>query len=243
MVTASGRPCGKLKRTGRTDIDRKVKPAAWVWLSIAIAMSVFISPGVHIWIGRADGVLPYLSDYVNRAVLLGILLGVPQLRQAYRTPSAVQQSRDLVLWISRAGALSFFMVVVERFDHGLIEVPLTREFPNLVFFSYPRYGSDALRHFDLTIGLLLVALSEELLWRRTLMEMLLKVGWPKLAVIALSSVTFGCLHWPGGVGQIAYAALLGLFLAIFYAHYRSLWLVVTIHYLIDLEVFGYFNAP
>jgi membrane protease YdiL (CAAX protease family) len=226
--------------TGVRAIEQPVKLSAWAWLFLTVVVMVF-GTVLCIFTGPDDRNLPYLIDAGKRVVTVAILVGVPTLRSAYRVPEKAKEPPNAILWLIRTGALSVALIVVERLSSMFIARPLTEQFPDSALFAFPQYANDTIRLLDLTVGMFLVGLSEELLFRRALIEMLLKQSWPRLAVVFGSAVPFACIHWYGGIGHVIYALPFGLFAALIYLQFRSLWMLVVIHAAADLFVFGYFD--
>lgn len=74
--------------------------------------------------------------------------------------------------------------------------------PNLKFgalFRYPRYPSDWIRYFDLTIGLVLVAVSEEVLFRSLMIKHLKATKLSAGLGIAVCCIAFGTMRWGLGL--------------------------------------------
>jgi membrane protease YdiL (CAAX protease family) len=90
---------------------------------------------------------------------------------------------------------------------------------------------------DLTLGLALVAFSEEIVFRRCARHMLTTYLGDGMLVLA-TSLLFGCYHWWAGLGAMVDAALVGALFMIFYQRSGALWPVVIAHDLIDLYFFA-----
>jgi membrane protease YdiL (CAAX protease family) len=95
-----------------------------------------------------------------------------------------------------------------------------------------------LRLVDLTFGLALVTLSEEIVFRRYARHMLLRhLGDGPLLVLA-TSLLFGAYHWWTGLGNMISVSIVGALFMLFYQRSGALWPVVLAHYLVDLYFFG-----
>jgi CAAX protease family protein len=106
-----------------------------------------------------------------------------------------------------------------------------------VLLHYPRLTSGPLFYLDLSLGLLLVAISEELLARRVAARLLAELGWPPAAIVVVPALAFGLQHWSLGLGNMATTALVGMALMAIYLYWRSFALVVIAHYVLNLWVF------
>lgn len=94
----------------------------------------------------------------------------------------------------------------------------------------------ALVLFDLTIGLALVAVAEEVAFRKVFWAVWQELGWPGLTVV--SSLAFGLLHAPQGVAAVVFTAVSGALLMMAYRISGSLWVPIGLHYWADLLAFG-----
>ena len=89
----------------------------------------------------------------------------------------------------------------------------------------------------MTLGLLLVALSEEMLFRRMLVNMLNRFTARALPICLISSLIFGLIHWESGLQNVLAATLIGCYLMWIYLRTGSFLTIVAIHYVINLWVF------
>lgn len=173
----------------------------------------------------------YLADYLSRVLGIGLLFAIPALR-ALATPG---EGRPLTLWL--APMLIGLGVGVSLLTDGYLFGALHDAAPGWALFAYPDPGPHWLYIFDLTGGLLLVAISEELLCRRVAVRALERFGLPPVAVLLVSTTLFAAMHWAGGLGALGETFVLGAVLTSIYMWQRSLLLVIVIHYLINLIVF------
>ena len=91
------------------------------------------------------------------------------------------------------------------------------------------------RWADLTFGLALVAIHEEIFFRRVArfaMRPLGDGGWMVLS----SSVLFGLFHWWTGLPNMLLAAIAGAFLMLLYLRAGALWPAIVAHYIIDFWI-------
>ncbi len=108
-------------------------------------------------------------------------------------------------------------------------------------FRYPPIRDPLYYWFDLSAGLFLVALSEELVFRKLARQWLEALSFGPVASVLISAVVFGLVHWGGGAGQIAYAAMVGVAYMTAYLVFNRLWLLVLAHWLQNFLVFGPFD--
>jgi membrane protease YdiL (CAAX protease family) len=176
----------------------------------------------------------YLADYGFRVAILCAICFWPAAREL-----AFQHLRP-------RGALLLALLVA-------IALPLT-EIPGAVVsdfvdgisgiggvFRYPPIRDPLYYWFDLSAGLFLVALSEELVFRKLARQWLEALSFGPVASVLISAVVFGLVHWGGGAGQIAYAAMVGVAYMTAYLVFNRLWLLVLAHWLQNFLVFGPFD--
>ena len=108
--------------------------------------------------------------------------------------------------------------------------------PSRSFGVYPA-PQGWLRLVDMTLGLALVAFSEELMFRRCARYVLrAKLGDGTPMVIA-TSLLFASYHWTFGTRTIVSAGLFGAAAMIFYVQSSVIWPVIFVHYLADVLAF------
>ena len=73
----------------------------------------------------------------------------------------------------------------------------------------PAIPSPAWSWLDLTVGLLLVGLVEELVFRAWLAGALAERGLPDAAVVTASALAFGLAHWSAGAHAVLVTGLIG----------------------------------
>ena len=104
--------------------------------------------------------------------------------------------------------------------------------------SFPRIDDPYLKAFDLTIGLLLVALSEELVYRKLMLDVLAKWQFRLASIYIVSSLLFAALHVYQSAGTTAGAFAAGLILMYVYRKSGTLWVPIAAHYVANLYFFG-----
>jgi len=168
------------------------------------------------------------ADYLMRIACLAILAAPPALRkQVYAHEWRDVHFVEMVFW---ALTIALFLWVTEGLWPALgalIAIPSLGGYPEL---------HDVTRLFDLTFGLALVAVEEELLWRRAMRIALVKLG-DGSRVVLVSALLFGAYHWWRGGPTIIAAAVFGALAMQFYRRTGVLWPMIVIHYFCDLFVF------
>ena len=162
-------------------------------------------------------------DYGGRIIVLGMI--------AYKLKNGS-------LSLERLGIqkLDFHTYVTYTFFMTLIGLFLILYIEDLIysggFLKFPEIKNQALFLFDLTFGITLVALSEELLFRGLIYNRL------KKHKILLSSILFGLIHWGAGLDAVVIAIPIGMMFAYSYKDSGSILPALSAHFLIDFFLFS-----
>lgn len=87
--------------------------------------------------------------------------------------------------------------------------------------------------FDLTIGLLLVGVVEELVFRGYMHTVISRYTRNPVAIVTISAIFFGLIHWSLGLHAVLVTAVIGAFFMIVYLRSRSLPAVMLAHFLVN----------
>jgi membrane protease YdiL (CAAX protease family) len=142
--------------------------------------------------------------------------------------------------ISANGAAPIFVLalIAAAMQQVYISPALYRTFAGNVL-AHPSLDiGQPLAVFDLFLGLALVALSEELAFRKYLFELFEQLGIGPWGVVLLSSAIFALLHFTDGYPNTINTFIDGCFMGILFFVTRRLTLCVIAHYLIDFYVVG-----
>jgi len=104
--------------------------------------------------------------------------------------------------------------------------------------SFPTIANKPLLLFDLSIGLLLVGLSEEAVYRVLFVKTADERGWDNVQLYVYSIFWFAILHLPQGLTNVVIAAVFGYFLMWFYLKTHSFLFVSVAHLLINMWFFS-----
>lgn len=173
-------------------------------------------------------VTSFLVDSLIRFLTLILLLcmvGFEILKELFKRPSL-----QSCYWII---VLTVIGLLVEKVLYEQVGVLVGFE----GLFRLPAYPSLYLKILDLTFGLLLVALSEEFVFRFYLIEWLRSIYLGKCAIILISSLVFGLIHWGLGLNSIILGFLWGLLPAYYYVSRRDLLPCVIAHFVTNFFVF------
>jgi membrane protease YdiL (CAAX protease family) len=102
---------------------------------------------------------------------------------------------------------------------------------------YPHIGDPLMKVLDLTVGLALAAISQEVAFRRVLFVLLERRFNDRALVVVLSSLAFGLMHVTYGVTNTFMAFFNGLLLGVLFALTGRVWPCAIIHFVVDLRAF------
>ncbi len=102
----------------------------------------------------------------------------------------------------------------------------------------PAIASPLVDWLDLTIGLMLVGLVEELVFRAWLAGALERHGVPGAGIVALSAVAFGLIHWSGGAQVVLVTGIIGALFMRLYLWHRSLPALALAHFGVNFVDFA-----
>ncbi|MAN79367.1 MAG: hypothetical protein CMF64_03120 [Magnetovibrio sp.] len=179
----------------------------------------------------AEGGDVYLIDYAQRALIIALAWGA--LTDALRRPLPLV-TNPVWLW-ALGGAAA--IIAVDTWTAGMASRAAfdTALFPEV---SFPPLENEAWQAVDLTFGLVLVAASEELVFRRLWADWWKARGGGTAGLYMGSSLVFGLLHLPQGLADTAIAVVWGILLMYLYRRSHSLALVILVHFLVDLWYFS-----
>lgn len=109
-------------------------------------------------------------------------------------------------------------------------------FKEWALFKFPVYPNESIRWFDLTVGIALGAVSEELVFRGTLLSFLRK-RLPAFGSISLSILAFGLIHWGVGPNSVINAVAWAILPTIYVFKYRSVYPVIVAHFITNFVGF------
>jgi membrane protease YdiL (CAAX protease family) len=91
---------------------------------------------------------------------------------------------------------------------------------------------------DLTFGLLMVGMCEEFVFRGFLCTFISRCTKNSFAIIILSSVAFGLIHWSLGLHEVIVTSTIGAVFMISYLRTRSVWALFMAHFMINFIDFA-----
>jgi hypothetical protein len=198
-----------------------------IWFAIALA-PMLASQIVRLHQHNLSSWL--LWDYGGRIATLAILAVIPSARAiAFRWDRRQIAFFEILLWIVGVS-------ILERLSQWPIRA-VNAAFPATVLGVYPQ-TSGWLYVVDLLFGLALVAVSEEIIFRRCAQHVLRPYLRSNIVLVLATSIMFGAYHWWTGPGNILLATVLGILLMLMLRRSVVLWPVMLAHYLVDLIAFA-----
>lgn len=195
-----------------------------------------------------DPLLRWISeDYTKRLLILSIIFAQPTFRQSIIgvlsrpwSPYEGQMYGHI-----RLAAIVIGLCIAEYFIIRF-EVWSFTVLPDITSIHLPYSGEPffselsftVLMWFDLTVGLMLVSLSEECVFRAIAYAALKKRNLSDSTIILISSVLFGLVHLSKGLPNTFAAMLTGAIFMYAFIKTRSLWPTLVAHYIINYVVFS-----
>jgi hypothetical protein len=102
----------------------------------------------------------------------------------------------------------------------------------------PEITNPAWNWIDLTLGLLAVGAIEELVFRGCIHAFLTRHTRSRLAIVLVSSVAFGLIHWSAGLHAVLVSSAIGVMLMIAYMITKSLPAIMLAHAAVDFIDFA-----
>lgn len=201
------------------EISNRQKMTAFVVLAVPFILNDLA------FLALNGGYGVYLVDYATRVLVLAICLLWPPARYVVMQPSRP----DAPVYLA---VLALVVLVVAG---RLLTIYVEPAFDGVAewgrFFRFGPIESPALRWFDLTAGLFLVALSEELVFRKFALSALSAITSRRAVIVVLSAVIFALIHWSGGMSQLITTFLFGAIYMVVYLKIGTLWPLVAAHWI------------
>jgi uncharacterized protein len=102
----------------------------------------------------------------------------------------------------------------------------------------PEIGSPLWRWIDLTIGLLMVGIVEELVFRGYLYTFIRRYTWRPSIIVGVSAMAFGLIHWSDGFHSVVLTALAGAVFMLLYLQTLSLPAIMLSHFMVDFIAYA-----
>jgi len=211
-----------------------MSPAARLAMLAVVAVTpAFLNDFLYI---RAAAVSDWLiADYGSKLLVGAMILTLPDTRRALAGAWSRAPFRRADWHQPMALALAVAGIVVTAFLY--LKPPLDILAPDMILFDYPDIENPAVRTFDLTLGLVLTAVVEEMAFRGLARRVMENVTENVIVVVVASAAIFAAIHWSNGLGSLAVTFVAGVLLMALYIRSGSLWPPVIAHYLANLALF------
>jgi membrane protease YdiL (CAAX protease family) len=93
-------------------------------------------------------------------------------------------------------------------------------------------------NFDLTVGLVLVAVCEELVFRGYMKTVICRFTNRRIGIVSISALAFGLIHWSTGMHAVVITAVIGAVFMFLYLRTGSLPGVMLAHFIVNFVDFG-----
>lgn len=174
-----------------------------------------------------------LIDYSVR--LLAIFIIFYLIKHKISTPSEFGLIKigikQFILW---SIVLSVSGVMIDQIGYELLEKIL----PKFQIMSYLKVENTLIKVFDLTAGLLLVSVTEELIFRGYYFSVLKSYTKSPFIIISTSSLMFGLIHWSLGLHGIIVAVMWGILPMVAMLKTGSVFPAIIAHYVTDFISFS-----
>ncbi len=174
----------------------------------------------------------YLIDYLTRVLVLAVCFTWPVSRIIVLEPP------DNSLHFGWLILSTILLVLLGATINDRVEALIFGIANLLRLYEFSYIEDDNLYLLDLTIGLFLVALSEELVFRKLALSWLREAGYPTIQIALISAFFFSLAHWGRGFGTMLSALLIGCLFMASYLVVGRLWPLVAAHWIIDFNALG-----
>jgi membrane protease YdiL (CAAX protease family) len=176
-------------------------------------------------------VLWIVCDYSGRLCALAFLWIIPAARaMAYQQQPLRTSWWETMLWM--IGMIVLFGTVCQWISHFV-----NAAIPGTKLGSYPiLHGKFYI--FDLTFGMVLVAIQEEIIFRRCAREVFGARWGQGFITILICSLLFAAYHWTTGLGNMMGVFFFGIYAMLFLRRTGALWPLIVAHALNDFVQFS-----
>jgi membrane protease YdiL (CAAX protease family) len=200
------------------------------FIMLLLVAPFYLNDFAFIYLSGTYGV--YLADYFTRILVLALCFLIPLSRKIVTEEST---------YIWKPGlAISFVILlpILGRTIHHLVEVPVFNMTGSMGLFQFILISDPLLYWLDLTAGLVLVAISEELIFRKFMLKYLESFKLSYWKILIFSSAIFSLMHWSNGLGRLLYCFVGGIIYMAAYYKIKRIWPLILAHWFEDFIAFG-----
>lgn len=208
----------------------------WAFALIIISLPFYFNDFYYLANRHKNPLGIYLLDYACRFWYLGFAYFFFR-EQAFRLESSLKpiEKRDIlidyILW-------PLILYVVYRYGYYLIfffrRILGVSEY---FYFRFPSTLNMAHKIFDLTIGVALVAVTEELIFRRYYYSFFAYITKRSWLGVLFQAFFFAIGHWATGTTNVVGCFVFGLFTGAFYHYKKDLKPLICAHFAVDFITF------
>ncbi len=201
-----------------------------LWLSILVLIYL-VNDFLFIPVNRY---LVWLAiDYLARLLSVAVIVILIRNKAATTGDFGLVKinAKPLIVWSIVLTATGIFIDQVGwRFFESIL--------PKTGIIHFPKAKGTALKAFDLTFGVGLVAITEELIFRGYFYTVVKKYVKNTAAIVVVSVIVFGMIHWAMGIHAIVTTAIWGILPIVAMIRTGSIIPAIIAHYLTDLVAFA-----
>lgn len=200
-------------------------------LSGMILLAPFYLNDLGFWVFKQSPLSFYLLDYSCRVFVLAVIaLGLVQQKWTVSLFGLGRHPwRPFAAWALGLSVLG--LMIDQGFDH-IIGTSLAFT----ALFKFPNPDSLVLKVFDQSVGILLVALSEEIVFRGFLQQKL-SASMPGGRAVLIQTLAFALIHWGSGLKPTLVSWVWSLPPTFAVLVTRSVWPGVVAHFVTDFIAF------
>lgn len=213
-------------RTSNSTAGEKVRTRDFALLALA-ASPLFLNDFLFIHLAPALSI--YAADYLSYTTALLLIAMIAPLRRAALAPAAVTAK-----WLPTLGWLAG-LYCFERVAAALLNHPHIWPWQDERLFHYPVIENPTYFVVDVTAGLALAAVAEELIFRKIAGSFFQKLPFHPAALIAGAAILYAASHWGQGIWIMANMFVFGAAFMFVYLRVGRIWLLVLVHYAANLS--------
>jgi len=198
-------------------------------LLILLVLSALFLLNDFLLIPAKDFVSWVAIDYVTRITAIAVIIVV--IRRNVSSPSEFGLKwigmRQLFIW---SLVLTVTGILIDQVVWRYFKTIL----PDTQMMSFPQTRNKILNAFDLSVGVALVSISEELVFRGYFFSVARNYLQSTTAIVLLSLPLFGLIHWSVGCHATVTTALWGVLPMVMVARTGSIYPAIIAHFLTDV---------
>ena len=209
-----------------TIAENEIQPSLMLKLFAAVVAITILNDFVYLAftvMGWATGYL--ITTFVSGIVILLVIFQTP-LKVYAQLPTGVETRRD-------EGALSIILFIMALVFSGLIINPLSQTFPDMRWMEVLSYEQVWMGWMDITIGLALAAVIEELVYRRIAYRVFKQMNFDTVTLIAVSGMLVALSHWFSGPAKMADLLIVHVVFMLFYMRTQKIAPLIVANFLFN----------